>query len=197
MSYALSVYLVPRQKLDRAFGKNDQALLQQVLDGVKDDLAAYDVQMEAPDLDTYDVDLSHADALREIFAGRFTEYVNSSRYGWALECICRFLGTPLSNGGFSPCKIEWYEQLDELLQQHDVPLKFRDLISQLPIPIPRADDWPCIGHWGPTALSAMEPLARAMPIVDDDEAKESLETALGWLREAAKHPDTIIVGFHG
>jgi hypothetical protein len=197
MSYGLSVYRIPQQMLDRVFGKDDHALLHQALDATKDDLADYDAQMDAPDLDTYDVDLSHADAMKEIFAGKFTEYVNGSRYGWAFECLCRFIGTPLSNNGFSPCDMEGYEQLDEWLKLQGVPLKFMDLIFQSPIPIPRADDWPCVGHWGADAIAVAEPLARVLPNIEDQETKEAMETALGWLRDGAKHSGSIIVGFHG
>ena len=153
--------------------------------------------MDAPDLENNDVDLSHAEALREIFIGQFTEDVNGSRYGWPLECLCRFIGTPLSNEGFSPCKIGWYEELDEVLELHRVRLRFADLIYQPPIPIPRADDWPCVGHWGANEIATIEPLAGIIQNIDDREVKQALETALDWLRDGVKHPGSFIVGFHG
>ena len=153
--------------------------------------------MDAPDLENNDVDLSHAEALREIFSGPFTEDVNGSRYGWAFECLCRFIGQPLSNDGFSPCSVEWYDRLDEVLKAHDVPLRFARLINDPPIPIPEAGDWPCVGHWGTDAIAAAPRLAQALERIDAGDVKRALGTALEWLRAGAAAPDSIIVGFHG
>ena len=63
MSYALSVYRVPQMMLTRTFGKNDSALLTEALEALREELADYDAQMDAPDLENNDVDLSHADVL--------------------------------------------------------------------------------------------------------------------------------------
>jgi hypothetical protein len=197
MGYGLSVFQVPQQALARASGTNNQALLSAVLAALEDKLADYDEQMHAPDLENYDVDISHADALREIFAGKFTKGVNGSRYGWAFEVLCSFLGKRLDNTGFIPCKVAWYEQLDEVLMADHVPLRFTDLIYRAPISIPEADDWPCVGYWGPKELAAIGPLAALLIRVEDAEVMEALKTAVGWLREAAKQPGSIIVGFHG
>ncbi len=197
MSYALSVYLVPESTLKRIVGSNDAALLAEALEALAGPLADYDEQMGAPDLDLYDVDLSHADALREIFSGKFTAGVNGSRYGWALECLCRFLGEPLSNEGFSPCKIGWYEELDEELEKHGVALRFEDLIYSTPVKIPSIDDWPCIGHWGAQQVGQADRLAEVAAAVEDPEKAEAMHTAVGWLRAAQKQPGSIIVGFHG
>jgi hypothetical protein len=197
MSYALTVYLVPKDRLHAVFGKNDAALFEEARTHLADRLANYDQQMDAPDLDTYDVDLSHADALREIFTGQFTPYVNGARYGWAFECLCKFLGEPLSNRGFSPCKFEWYETLDRYLQQHQVSLRFSDLIGDLPLPIPRADDWPCVGHWTADHAAARQQLATLAQSVEDSDAKESFKTESEWLARLADQSNNIIVGFHG
>lgn len=136
MSYALSVYLVPQALLDRVCGRNDKALLEQAMQTVGNKLADYDRQMDAPDLDNFEIDISHADALREIFSGKYTKGVTGSRYGWAFECLCSFIGERLSNRGFSPCKTEWYETLDERLRSAGVPLRTQDLIFKSPVPIP-------------------------------------------------------------
>jgi len=197
VSYALSVFRVPRAILDRLYGKGDRALLAEAMAAIRADLDDFDAELGAPDLENNDVDLSHAEALAEIFSGRFTEHVNSSRYGWAFECLCGFIGEPLSNDGFSPCKTGWYEQLDEILKAHGVPLRFADLIYDAPIPIPPADDWPCVGHWGTAALAATQPLAQLIDRIDEADVKQALQTALGWLRAAEAEPGSVIVGFHG
>lgn len=197
MGYGLSVFRVPQQMLARTHGKNDEALLSEALVALEKQLADYDGQMDAPDLENYDVDVSHADALREIFAGKFTADVNGSRYGWAFEALCSFLGERLDNSGFVPCKVAWYEQLDEVLAADHVPLRFADLIYRSPIAIPRADDWPCVGHWGLNELAAVAPLADLISRIDDLEVKQALTTALGWLQGLAQEPGSVIIGFHG
>jgi hypothetical protein len=78
-----------------------------------------------------------------------------------------------------------------------VPLRFADLIYDAPIPIPPADDWPCVGHWGTAALAAAQPLAQLIDRIDEADVKQALQTALGWLRAAEAEPGSVIVGFHG
>src|ERR1700722_14290864 len=79
MGYGLSVFRVPEPILARVCGKNDQALLNDALKALEDALQNYDKQMDAPDLENNDIDISHADAVREIFSGKFTQGVNGAR----------------------------------------------------------------------------------------------------------------------
>jgi hypothetical protein len=197
MGYGLTVFLVSRNVLDRVPRKGDAALLAQALEAAADGLADHDEQSGAPDLENYDIDISHADALRELFTGQFTEGVTNSRYGWAFEALCAALGDRLDNREFVPCKLAWYEKLDALLAANGVPLRFLDLIYRPPIPLPEADDWPCVGHWGRDDLKALDALAEFVPGVSDPEMQRALASALDWLRAAAARPHTVIVGFHG
>jgi hypothetical protein len=196
MGYGLSVFLVPERELARVYGTNDSEFLNEALEALAKGLADYDEQMGAPDLENYDVDLSHADALREIFSGTFTKGANGSRYGWAFETLCGWIGERLDNDGFIPCKMAWYDELDAILAKYQVPLKFQNLIGRSPIEIPLSDDWPCIGHWGAEELKSIGPLSAMIALIDDREARGALSTALGWLQEAAPGPD-LIIGFHG
>jgi hypothetical protein len=196
MGYGLSVFLVPQEDLARACGRNDEVLLEEALEALEDVLADYDEQSGAPS-DDYDVDIDHEEALREIFAGRYTEGVSGSRYGWALECLCRFLGERLDNTGFCPCPTQWYFTLDEAMAEHGIPLRFTDLIFRSPVAIPEADDWPCVGHWTARDAASADRLEAALPRIGDAGIRHALETALGWLRGVADHPDCLIVGFQG
>jgi hypothetical protein len=183
--------------LDRVSGRGDNALLAEVLEAAAGLLADCDEQLRAPDLENYDVDISHAGALRELFAAQLTKGVTNSRYGWAFEALCASLGERLDNTGFIPCHTAWYEELDAFLATHDVALRVVDLVYRPPIPLPEADDWPCVGHWGREDLAALGALGALVPRVSDREMKRALESALGWLRAAASRPDAVIVGFHG
>jgi hypothetical protein len=196
MGYGLSVFRVPREALDRACGKSDRRLLDEAMTALREGLAAYDEQMDAPSSD-YDIDLSHGDALREIFTGEYTEGVPGARYGWALEVLCGFLGELLDNRHFVPCDMAWYTTLDETLAHHRVPLKFADLIYRSPVPIPEPDDWPCVGHWTDEDFAAADRLEAILPQIDDPNIKDALASALGWLEAARECPGSLIVGFHG
>ena len=195
MSYGMTLYLVPRDVLD-IYGSNDQELLEEVLEARAPHLARYDRELHAPNPED-EADLSHADALREIFAGQFTPDVRGSRYGWALETLFGSLGEDLDNGPFMPCNMAWYTLLDEVLEAHNVPLRFSDLTYRLPVPIPESDDWPCIGYWDEADFAAADALAACLPKLEDRQIREALETALGWIRAARREPDLLIVGFHG
>jgi hypothetical protein len=98
---------------------------------------------------------------------------------------------------FPPCGTRRYEQLDEVLRPAAVPLRFGDLIDQPPLPIPPADDWPCVGHWPTSATAATQPLSQLLGRVEDPQVRPALQTALGWLHAAAANPGSAIVGFHG
>jgi hypothetical protein len=182
--------------LEQVCGKNDMKLLDDAPESLWAYLADYDEQANAPS-DDYDVDISHAEALREIVAGRFTGGVTGSRYGWAFECFCRALGERLDNTGFIPCRTEWYFTLDDVMAENQVPLKFTDLIFRIPVPIPEADDWPAVGHWADHDYAAADRLATVLPGIGDAEIALALQSALGWLRSGADHPGSLIVGFHG
>src|SRR5687767_12053325 len=170
MSYGMTVYLVPRDVL-ALYGSNDHELLEEVLEVRGNQLARYDRELGAPDPDD-EADLSHADALREIFAGKFTPGVRGSRYGSALEALFGSLGESLDNSPFVPCNTAWYTHLDEVLTAHHVPLRFFDLIARLPVPIPEPDDWPCVGYWAEPDFAAADSLAACLPAIEEGRSEE-------------------------
>jgi hypothetical protein len=107
------------------------------------------------------------------------------------------LGEYLDNSGFIPCGTKWYSTLDEVMVEHQIPLSITKLISRCPVPIPEVDDRPCIGHWTSEDFAAVDRLAAPLPEIRDHEVKRAIQTAIGWIRSAADHPGSLIVGFHG
>ena len=199
MGYGLSIYCAPPEQLQRIVGSRDEALMNEVLSEMADWLTDYDRQMGAPDTDPdADPDISHADAVREIFTGDFTNVPRTSRYGWAMEVILAFFGERLSYDGFIPVDTEWYQTLDETLDEHGVAdVRFTKLIWQSPFKIPEPDDWPCIGHWTESDIAAAaEAMPRVLAKVEDD-IHTAFATALGWCEQARKQPGHMLVGFHG
>jgi hypothetical protein len=195
MGYGLSVFLVPGKKLAAIPGSGDQRQLEHVLNKMASSLASYDEQM----VDVSDPnDLTHGQALREIFEGHFSKPRLYSRYGWALEILCDFLGERLDNGPFCPCDDDWYEQLDEVLEEAGVPIRFLYLTGNPPIPLPSQNDWPEVGHWTNLEIRQAAPLLVGRLLqVEDEEVGEALEAMQGWLGQAAKVRGSILVGFHG
>lgn len=117
--------------------------LEEVLADASERLLDLDEQLVEEDDEN---DIPHEQALRELFTGNITANDYGSRYGWAFETPCNYLGTDLSNQSFSPCPIEWYGQLDECFASADLDLRFDILVNNCSIEMPEPDDWPMIGH---------------------------------------------------
>lgn len=195
MSYALSVYLVSHQQLSRFPGVDDPKLL-------RDCLARAAERLQELDDEFYDEDeedqIPHEQAFRELFSGRFTAEYAGGTYGWAFEALCACLGEPLSNEGFSPCDIEWYEQLDEQLAAAGAQARLLKLIGSCPIEMPQPDDFPAIGQWTHAELVASAPMiARLAAEADDPEVAEAFGTASQWCHAVSQDADLCIVAFHG
>lgn len=195
MSYALSVYLISQNQLLRFPGCADERLLRDCLTAARERLADLDYQLYDEDEED---DITHEQAFRELFSGNFTAEYCGARYGWAFETLCDCLGTSLSNRGFSPCDIDWYEELDDLLAASDITLRFDSLTNDCPINIPLSDDWPMIGHWKHSEIVEAAPLiSRLAKSVTDPDVAEAIATIHEWINQATKDADLIIVGFHG
>jgi hypothetical protein len=195
MGYGLTVFLVPGKALATIPGSRDQRLLRRVLKEMAASLASYDEQMV--DRDDSD-DLTHGQALGELFEGRFSKPQYYFRYGWALEVLCDFLGKRLDNGPFVPCDTDWFEQLDEALEAAGARIRFAELTSNPPIPLPPQYDWPEVGHWTSKRIrQAARVLDRGLPKPEDEEVQEALELVQGWLGHAVNVEGGIVVGFYG
>jgi hypothetical protein len=195
MSYGVSAFLVSARRLTSIPGSRNRRKFARVLAATREQIADYDDQLldrENPE------DISHGQALREIFDGTYTRPEYYSRYGWALESLCTYLGTFLDNGPFCPVGAGWEETLDRQLKKHRIPLRFRDLIYRPPISLPKWNDWPCVGHWAPAEIRKAAPLLLGVvPTVKDVWVREALTTVHQWFTLAVKRQDGMIVGFYG
>ena len=193
MSYALSAFAVPQDQIRRFPGCGDEELLRQCLSVAQERLADLDEQL----LDEDD-DITHEQAFRELFSGDISSKSFGAHYGWAFETLCDCLGSSLSNRGFSPCNVEWYEQLDTHLATSNVTLRFDNLINNCPIDIPLSDDWPMIGHWSHLEIAdSARSLAKLSGANNSPEMAEALATVNEWFNVVAQNKNLIIVGFHG
>jgi hypothetical protein len=194
MGQGLSVFLIADKRDVQVFGCRRRKLLADVLEVLADRLGDYDEQADVAENEW----ISHADALMEIFSGKISRQEDCGAiYGWAYELYCSSLGDWLSNSQFCPCTVEWFETLDRVLEEHDVPLRFGKLLFEgFPIPV-EPDDGPCGGLWEHEEIvAAQQPLDEAIAASDGEEV-ESLEEVADWLKQAVELPGSVIVGFFG
>lgn len=195
MGYALSTFLCPADRILQLPGKSDDTSLQHVLANSAERLSQLDDQLVDED-DEHDI--SHEQALREIFSGSITAHNYGARYGWAFETICDCLGTFLPNQSYSPCDFEWLEQIDAYLETTEISLRFEGLVNNCPIEIPRSDDWPMIGHWTHAQiLSASPQVLECAKTATAPEISDALFQVHEWLELGSKHPHSMIIGFFG
>ncbi len=145
-------------------------------------------------------DITHEQALREIFEGTYTKPNYYSRYGWALETLCGYLGKFLNNGPFCPVSVGWEAVLDAELEKHRIPLRFQELTDRPPIPLPAWNDWPCVGHWSVEEIRTAAPLLIGVAASAQDQdswGREAFLTVQQWFELALKWQDGMIVGFYG
>ena len=195
MGYALSVFLVPSSDILRVPGIPDTDLLDRLLIDVMPDLVSLDEQLcDAGDED----DITHEQAFRELFSGNVSAPEYGARYGWAFEKLCQSIGTYLPNNCFSPCKFEWYDQLDRFLATTDIELRFSQLVYNCPVEIPEPDDFPSIGHWTHEQIAAAAPMiTKVADSAQDETIGEALSVVSEWLKQGVEDSNSMIIGFHG
>jgi hypothetical protein len=194
MSQALEVYLVPNERDLKVFGCRRRKLFEEVLLAAEEGLEALDEEfdVEAEGL------ISHAEALREIFAGKPTREEDCGfLYGHAYEEYCRVVGERLSNRHFSPTRVEWLKAMDEFLEKRGVPLRFQKLLfERFPIPV-NTDATPCGGLWEHEEIvGARQPLVAAIAGGAEAKTAAAAGVVLAWLDRAIKAPSSVIVGFY-
>lgn len=193
MSQALEVYLVPDKRHLKIFGCRRRKLLAEVLEQAAEALEDLDEQFDVEDEDQ----ITHAQALKEIFAGKLTREEDCGFiYGHAYEIYCSSMGEMLSNNHFSPTCVEWLNTLDGFFTKQDVPLRFHQLLfEEFPIPV-ETDATPCGGFWDhPEIVEARKPLKAAIAGAADADIAKAASVVLGWVNKAIKTPGSVIVGF--
>jgi hypothetical protein len=199
MGYNLRVYLVDTEEIKRIPGSNDTELLEEILEARGDDFADYDEQQD-PFGEDYDPPFTHAEALREIFAGRYTRPDCGVYYGWAFDLLCAYLGKWMHQRG-NNWPTAWLSRLDAALAEGRVDLRFwGGLVEKCPVPLPpNPDSIPGIGHWTyEQIVTALPKFEEMVGRVEDKALLLSLkEDMLLWLRAGAKRPGSMLIGVYG
>jgi hypothetical protein len=194
MSESLRAYLIVDERDVRVFGCHRRSLLEEVLEALADRFTDYDEQGDVHE----NLRIGHAQALRELFAGKLTRPDCGPIYGWAYQLYCSYLGEWLSWNPFSPCRYGWFAELDRFLAGQGVPLRFAELVDDCPISLPEPRELPCIGHWSfAVSEAARRPLAGAAQEAASPAVAEALKVVAGWLDKAAAERGSVIMGFYG
>lgn len=122
MGMGASLYGVDLERLRAAVGSGDRALLGRIRRAEKDEFLDDDAFIEKGDL-------SLGQALEELLDGRLSRPDCGFQYGYAVELLCRGLGTCLAS-------LLWWEFFES------TPMR----MTRSPVPIPEPDDYPFIHY---------------------------------------------------
>src|SRR4051812_19608110 len=128
MSYGVEAFLVPEYRIKRV-ASGEQRYLAECLEALRNGLARLDEPALEPG------EIASEQAVREIFAGRFSCPEQSSRYGQAFLRLCRhWAGRTgwLSNTHFYPVHTDLVWRVGEAAIAKGLPLDFYKLIVNRP-----------------------------------------------------------------
>jgi hypothetical protein len=197
MSYALVVYRIPHQEIQSLLGSGNLDFLDEMERQDEGYCAGIDSIF---DEDTWEGERPTCrQALTQMLQGGPYRDDADNLYIFAFEGICRVRGHFLDNRAFQPpIRWGWIETVDRFLQSIGFPLRVAQLAAGgAPFDFPHREAIPSIGHW------PHEPLAAALDVLVNyrldgvpSEVAEALATIIGWLDEALKHDDDILVGIY-
>ncbi len=197
MSAGMQVYLVDEAQVKAVPGSNDADLLKELLDrkGQRESLSWFDEEL-ADLMEDCCPGFTHADALRDIFAGRVRRPEAGFVYENAFEQVCSSLGGWVHNH-FHRCSAELLTQLDDLFAAHGVGLRFwGGLVGRSPVPLPKSQFGASLGHWTEAEVRAAAPAFRAMRAAGPHGEKwfeEMLDEVGGWIAKVEARPGSMLV----
>ncbi|HWG46785.1 MAG TPA: hypothetical protein VN688_28740 [Gemmataceae bacterium] len=197
MSMGMMVYLVDEAEVKAVPGSNDADLLEELLEqeGQGESLTWLDEEMEDL-MEDWCPGFTHADALRDIFAGQVTRPDAGFVYKNAFEHVCSSFGQWVQNH-FHRCSTELVTQLDELFAAHGVELRFwNGLVGRSPVPLPENPFGSSLGHWTGAEVRAAAPAFRAMRAAGphgEDGFEEMLDEVGEWITKVEARPGSMLV----
>lgn len=197
MSMGMQVYLVDEAEVKAVPGSNDAELLGSLLGraGQGESLAWLDEELEDVMSDECP-GFTHADALRDIVAGRVTRPEAGFVYAGAFAHVCSSLGEWVHDH-FHRCAPALLSELDELFAAHGVGLRFwNGLVGKVPVELPDVDDGVTLGHWTEAEVRAAAPAFRAMRSAGPAREpwfEEMLDEVAAWIAKVEAKPGSMLV----
>jgi hypothetical protein len=195
MSAGMMVYLVDEATVKAVPGSNDADLLSELLawEGCGESLAWLDDEL---DIQYRYPGFTHADALRDLFAGRVTRPDIAFAYAYAFGHVCSCLGEWVQDH-FHRCSGEFLRELDALFVSHGVGLKFwGGLVDNPPVRLPPPSDCPYVGHWTRAEVRRAAPAFRAMRAAGphgEPWFEEMLDEVGDWIARMERLPGSMLV----
>lgn len=168
MGYGFMAYAVDLDAARKAFGSKDENLLAVVIE-------SQDLEDEEDDDDDEDDEVSLPTALRQIIMGERFDKDSAHQYGYAFKELCGHHGEFLPNDMMCGTGSEFNDILDKVLDRLKVPAKLFRVNDHLvnrkdPVPLPKRDDFPYIGHLTADEAKAV---AAALSALDPDAVTEA------------------------
>lgn len=177
MSYVVSPYLIDLTKLRTAIGSANAFLVDDVAEDNPDDF----------DTGSND-EISLRQALTHLVFGNRLDERMAHRYGYALERLCRHLGTRLDSGLWDAVRWRTLEAtgLDRIFEE-----------SGSPVPLPRIPDFPGIGYISVEQLSAaLREAENQQRDSGDADLRDLLTEFKSWLEEAAQRRRSLVLFYY-
>jgi hypothetical protein len=197
MSMGMQVYLVDEAEVKAVPGSNDAELLEWLLtrEGQRESLSWLDEEL-ADVMEDECPGFTHADALRDIVAGRVTRPEAGFVYANAFEHVCSSLGEWVHDH-FHRCSPDFLTELDALFAAHGVGLRFwGGLVGKVPVELPDPDDGVALGHWTWDEVRAAAPAFRAMRAAlpaREPWFEEKLDEVGRWIARVEGKPGSMLV----
>ena len=209
MGTTLTPIAVDLDKLRAACGSRDRALLDSVVRKFRRDFEQFDEMGE--DLDAGGDDdppagstLTMKEALGHLVMGEEYNPKAGFMYGYALEFLCRHIGTKLPNDQWSSLRSSWswFPDVDNALEELGVPEGRLRVQGHLrgrgsPVPIPAIADYPVIGYLrrDEIRLAAGDLDEGKVQSLECEDMREGLGELLTWIRKCLKTKRDLIC-FH-
>jgi hypothetical protein len=138
------------------------------------------------------------EALDAIMASDYPSETSGAMYAYVCEIIVGVWGRAQPGDAFAPCGLELPDRVDAALESMGVTSFRVSMLTagQLPLPIPRCDDFPGFGCLSNAQCrAASTELARARYEGEDDAVRAALDDVRGWLRSATRLKSTGLIAF--
>jgi hypothetical protein len=198
MSYAMVVYSIPLREMGELLGSGRRDVLAEI----QEEDAYFLEQTDEIFEDRFEEDeepLTAVQAIEHLLDGGPYRTGFDALYLYAFEALCRAIGSAPDNRAFQP-PIRWgyIEWVDRYLKSMGFPYTTCQLATGgLPFKIPYSDCLPSIGHWPRQHYrEALTQLQQRRLDGEDVAIAEALASIIGWLDEALKHEDDILVGVY-
>ena len=120
-------------------------------------------------------------------------------YAYALEALIETYGAMLDNNAWYPVPLEWAKAVEQQFERlgASVPVE-RLVLGGSPVPLPRAEDFPLIGHLEAEEVHALNLAVRSLDLstIEDASLRASVHGIRTWFDNAARLSHGLVCFYH-